>query len=857
MRDDELDEELRADLEMEIAERMREGLSRAEAEQRARQALGNLTLMKEVTREIWGWRSLERLGQDLRYAMRMLRRSPGFAAAVVISIALGVGAVTAVFSVVNAVLMRPLGFRDPERLVAVAEHPSGRLEEGAQVSGPDFDDLRDQNRSFDQLAAYLNFTFPLTDEGEPVMVSCTAVSPEFFDALGMKPLTGRTFRPVEFHRDGAAVLISYGFWQRRFGGDPQILGKIVHFNHGGAEIVGVMPPATDLFQKTDAWLTYIPDFEWARQRDNRFLRLVGRLREGVSVPQAREELQAIYRRMPGVTSSATMEVTPLKDQVVGGTRQALIVLMGAMTLVLLIACANVANLLLARGTARQQEIATRFALGASRGRLARQFLTESLLLALMGGATGVLLAFGLVRLLLQLNPAYLPRTEGIHVDLPVMLFALAVSVAAGLVFSVVPVAAASRAALHDRVRMRGMQGRRDQWARGGLVAAELGLAVILLTGAGLLGRSFLRVLSVAPGFRTENVLTVRLRVPDERVASPFYPELLERVANRPGVDSAAVSDCLPMEYVSGADLLPAGRAIDPAHLPTSDACFISAAYFRALGIPLLEGRAFGQRDGKDTMPVAVVSESVARQLWPGERAIGRRLAVNYRALGRPTETAPQMREVVGVVADVRLHGLEAPSRMAVYLPYEQDATRRSLRAMVLFVRTASDPEPMARSLQSDVRALGPDVPVLSVGTMNGSLRKTLAPRTFSLVLLGCFAAIALLLAAAGLYGVVSYAVARRVREIGIRMALGARRGDVLRSVLGQELRWLAVGLLAGLAGASVIARVLRGMLFGVEPGDPWTLACVIALLAAVAVAACWNPANRAMRVDPLTALREE
>ena len=452
MRDDELDEELRGDLEMEIDERVQSGMSRSDAEASARRAFGSVAAIKEATRETWRWRSLERGAQDLRYAFRLLRRNPAFTAAVVVSIALGVGAQTAVFSVVNAVLLRPLAFAHPDRLVAVMEHPSGGLQDRGTVSGPDFDDFRDQNRSFEHLAAFLRFTFPLTDAGEPIMVRCTGISPEFFEALGMTPLLGRTYRPEEHHIDGEQIILSYGFWQRQFGGDPGILGKVIYLNHAPQQVIGVMPATVDLFADTDAWAKYVPDFSWARQRDNRFLSVIGSLRPGVSAEQGRQELQAIYRRIPGVRSNATIELRSLKDQTVGGVRNALAVLLGAVGLVLLIACANVANLLLARGAARQREIATRYALGASRGRLVRQFLTESLLLSTIGGALGLLLAYGLVRLLVGLNPDYLPRADGVRVDLPVVAFAIAVSLASSVIFSIAPVMAASRDALHEAVQ---------------------------------------------------------------------------------------------------------------------------------------------------------------------------------------------------------------------------------------------------------------------------------------------------------------------------------------------------------------------------------------------------------------------
>ncbi len=524
---------------------------------------------------------------------------------------------------------------------------------------------------------------------------------------------------------------------------------------------------------------------------------------------------------------------------------------------LLIACANVANLLLARGAARQREIATRYALGASRGRLVRQFLTESLLLSTIGGALGLLLAYALVRVLVGMSPDYLPRADGVRLDVPVVTFAIAVSLAASVIFSIAPVIAVSRDSLHDAVKGRGITSPNERSTRGVLVAAELAIAVILLTGAGLLARSFWRLLNVTPGFRADHVLTVRLRVPDDRIEASFYPDLLERVAQRPGIQAAAVSDCMPTGFLAGADLLTPDRPYDPAHVPTADACFVSADYFRALGISLVEGRWFGDVDGAASPPVVVVSESVARQLWPGRNAIGRQVAVNYRSLGRPIEDAPATRTVVGVVADVLQRGLDVPSRTAVYLPYRQDSTNRSLRAMTLFARTAEEPESMARSVQADVRALAPDVPVQAVSSLEAALRKTLAPRTFALVLLGSFAGFALLLAAAGLYGVVSYAVARRAREIAIRMALGARRVDVLQTVLHQELRWLTIGLLAGLGGALALAQLFRGMLVGIGAADRWTFGSVVALLGLVSLAACWNPASRAVRVDPLAVLREE
>jgi putative ABC transport system permease protein len=798
--------------------------------------------------------------QDLRYALRSMRKNPGLTAAVALSIGLGVGANAAMYSIVHSVLLAPLEFRDSGKLVELWEHPSGTVNDRSQMSGPDFIDFRDQNTSFEHVAAVIPaFTFPLSGLGEPMLAHLAAFSPEFFDVFGVKPILGKVYEPADYHEGTNTILISYSFWQRQYGGDPNVVGKKFFLNRALVVVIGVMPPMHDLFGNVDLFSTYIPDYEWARQRGNKFLDIVGRLKPGVTVAQAQQELQAIYRRMPGVQPAATLEAAPVKEQIVGEARPALLVLMGAVALVLLVTCANVANLLLARGAARQKEIATRFALGASRGRIARQFVTESVVLSLAGGAVGVLLSYWLVQVLVRLNPLFLPRVSEIRVDGTVLLFGLAVSLAAGIVFGLAPAMAASRTALNERPRWgRGeANGGGPQWGRGVLVAAELGMAVMLLIGAGLLARSFWRLMEVQPGFRPDHLLTLGLRPTDDLIRSTFYPELLERLGARPAVDAAAVSDCTPFGHVSSADIVAAECIADRNRMPSADACFISPAYFGALGIPLLRGRVFDRRDGASSTPVAVVSAALAQELWPGEDPIGRRLAANYRSLGRATEEAPVEREVVGVVGEVHLRGLETPSRMAVYLPYQQDETGRSLRSMALYVRSKSDPEKMSRSIQSDVRSVGPDVPVLNVKTMEAVMSQSLAPRTFTMAVLGCFAGLALLLAAAGLYGVVAYSVARRTREIGIRMALGASKPDVLGLVVGRELRWLGLGLIAGLAGAVALSRLMGGLLFGVGSTDVVTYAGVVGLLAIVALVACFMPARKAARIDVVVALREE
>ena len=856
--DAELEEEIRFDLDRETEENQRAGLNPHDARAAARRYFGNVSQTQEAMREVWRWAWFDRLVQDLRYTLRSMRKNPGFTAAIVLSIGIGVAANTAMFSVVHGVLLEPIEFRDSGRLVQIWEHPSGGVDDRAQSSGPDFIDFRDQNTSFERLSAVMPaFTFPVSGQGEPILVRCAAFSPEFFDVFGVLPMIGRIYEPAEYHPNHGAILISYGFWKRQFGGDPQIVGKKLEVNHDSQVVIGVMPPTHDLFGNVDLFLTYIPDFPWAKQRGNKFIDLIGRLKPGVTVAQAQQEMQSIYRRMPGVSERATVEAVLLKDQIVRNARPALLLLAVAVALVLLVTCANVGNLLLARGAARQKEIATRIAVGASRGRIVRQFVTESVALSIAGGGFGVLLAFWLVQLLVKFNPGFLPRASQIRLDGNVLLFAVAVSILAGICFGMAPALAASRVTLEERLRSSRGEANAGgrQWGRRMLVASELAMAVMLLVGAGLLARSFWRLTSVDPGFRPDHLLTLNLRITPQQMDSSFYPDLLERIGRRSGVEAVGVSDC--GSFVATADVLAAGRETDPNRLPVADACFASPDYFRALGIALLKGRVFETRDGATAPQVAVISAALAQQLWPGENPLGKRLTANYRSLGRPMDERPVPREVVGVVGEVHLRGLETPSRMAIYLPYQQDATRRSLRSMVLYVRSKADPQLIASSMQGDLRALAPDVPVLTVRTMETVIIQSLAPRTFTLTLLGSFAGLALLLAAVGLYGVVAYSVARRTREIGIRMALGATKKEVIRTVIGRELLSLAAGLLAGIGGAFALSRLLAGLLFGVAATDVFTYVSVVAVLAMVALMASLVPVRRAIRVDPVLALREE
>ena len=563
-----------------------------------------------------------------------MRKNPGLTAAIVLSIGLGVGANAAMFSIVHAVLLQPLEFRDSGRLVQIWQHPSGGVKDRTQSSGPDFIDFRNQNTSFESITAVIPaFTFPLSGLGQPMLAHLMAFSPEFFEVFRIQPMLGRIYDPPDYHDGSNSAIISYGFWQRQFGGDPLVLGKKFDVNHAPQVVTGVMPPTHDLFSNIDIFATYIPDYPWAVQRGNKFLDLVGRLKPGVSVAQAQQEMQAIYRRMPGVAPTATLEAVPVKDQIVGNSRPALLVLMSAVALVLLVTCANVANLLLARGAARQREIATRFALGASRGRIVRQFVTESVGLSLTGGGVGVLLSYWLVNLLVRFAPQFLPRASGISVDINVLLFGLAVSLAAGVVFGLAPAVAASRTILNERLR----PGRGEanaggrQWGRGALIASELAMAVVLMVGAGLLARSFWRLMEVNPGFRPDHLLTLSLRPTDQQVASSFYPDLLERTGSRPGVDAAAVTDCGPFGYVPTADIRSTDRIADPNRLPVADACFASPDYFKALGIAVRQRTqpgasrwrrcAAGGSHQRGAGPGAVARRECARQTSVGELSV--------------------------------------------------------------------------------------------------------------------------------------------------------------------------------------------------------------------------------------------
>jgi predicted permease len=800
------------------------------------------------------------LVQDLRYAFRQLRKSPGFATVAILTLALGIGANTAIFSVIQGVLLRPLPFHDPDHLFAVwAESPEDiSIKTGA--SGPDFQDYKEQSHSFENLAEMLpHFTYTLVGQGEPRTVICTGISYDFFPMLGTQPLLGRLYTQEEYHTDGVQVVISERFWKEQLGGDAHVLGRILNLGGDDATVIGVMPTIPDLFPDTDVWAKVIPDFAWMRLRGNKFLTVIGRTKPGVSRKQAEQDLTAILRRAPGASSNIAVKLVPLKNEVVGQVRAELNIIAAAVGLVLLIACVNVVGLLLARAAKRQSEIAVRLGLGASRRRILQQFVVENLLLSLFGGALGVVLALWGVRLTTSLNFGNLPRSQSIHVNATVLGIALLLTLFTSLLLAWGPSAIFSRLDVTSALRTgRAQVGKSSRRGFQLLIASEISLALVLLVSAGLLFRSFWRAEQSDPGFQPAQLIETYLRTNFYGTeGAPFYKQVLESVSSLPGVEAAAVSDCVPANWTPTANLTFDDRPNDPLKVPTTDACWVSSDFFRATGTTLFRGRVFSQHDDEAAPPVVIVNRAMAQTYWLGQDPIGKRIAVSYVGPGRDRSAAPRFREVVGVVANVKQRGLDVSAEPALYMPFLQDTTHHVFAGMHLFVRSAGDPLSLAASLRARVHAVKSDQPINEIRTMDSITLQTLATRRLSLLLMGAFATLALVLSALGLYGAIAYSVSQRTREFGVRIALGGRRQDVLILVMKEGLRQALTGIIAGAILALAAARAMAGLLFGVTSTDPLTFAGVAFLLLVTAVAACYIPARRATRVDPMVALRYE
>lgn len=885
-RNEDLERELESDLTLEEEEQRERGVPPQESSFAARRAFGNTTLIREQTHEAWGWAPFERLLQDFRYALRQIRRSPGFAVAAVATLALGIGASTAIFSVTDAVLLRPLPYPNPQQIVRIWEQaPDGHTMNLAHLN---FEDFRSQNHTFSNMAEYGFGVETMAGGSEPVRVTVAAVSKDFFTVFGVTPFLGRTFAADELLPHGTpAILVSYGYWKQDLGG-AQNLSRF-HLVMGGTDysVVGVMPAAFDFPSGASAWIPSELDPDTGTRTAHNW-HGIGRLREGATVAEARADLGTIARRLKShygrEVDLNNAAVIPLADAAVGNVRMALLVLLAAVGTLLLISCANVAGLSIARTSARTRELAVRSAMGAGRGRLIRQFLAESLVMSLLAGIAGIVIAGIGVRMLPAILPANLPRQKGIAMNPQVLLFALAITILVGLSLGLFTAWRAGRANLRDALNAGAHQHSGSiavQRLRNALVIGEIALTLVVMVIAGLLGRSFLRLIETNPGFRTDHLITLqfsfppRVSVPDAGMgkaasASTLWQvrlidNLLSRLRALPGAGNVGIAGAIP---VAAGDNLADGEFLildgikppsnfaewdvidrNPDHVGHALYCVASRGYFTTLGIPLVRGRLFDERDGLNAPNVAVISEALARQRWPNQNPVGH--VIDFGNM----DGNPKPLTIVGVVGDVRVRGLNLPPGEVIYVDYRQRGmNQNSMPTILMRTNTPEDQIiPVARDLFHQV---APDAPV-TFTTFADEMGGWLADRRFLLLLVGAFAASALVLVSVGLYGVIAFFVTRRTQEIGIRMAVGANRSKILRLVVGEGLRLAVAGVTVGVIASLLMARLLSSLLFGVGPADPLTFSAIVLVLVLVTLAACFIPARRAMTVDPVTALRYE
>jgi putative ABC transport system permease protein len=817
---------------------------------------------------MWGLDSVETLWQDLRYGLRQLRRRPGFTAVAVLTLAVGIGANTAIFSVVDGVLLAPLPYEDPGRLVYVWSAEKARGINQSTVSIPDLRDWREQNRVFDGMAGWWIGGYNLSGGDQPRQVEGWRVSPNFFAVLGASPALGRTFAPdgeqVEKDR---VVILSHSLWTSAFANNPNILGRTIEVDGEPHTVIGVMPAEfSSPFPSVQLWMPWPARTESTASRGARFLRVIARLKPGATIERAEAEMDAIASRLAQSykeDAGVAAYLVPARDQIAGSVRPVLLVLLGAVGFVLLIGCANLANLLLARSAARDKEFAIRAALGARRSDLVRQVLTESLLLALLGGAAGILMAVWGMGYLRTVVESQIPRAQDIGLDARVLWFTAALSLFTGLAFGLLPALGSFRARLGESLKeggrgwVAGVEGRR---VRDLLVIGEVALALVLLMGAGLLVNSFERLRAVDPGFNPDKVLTCQISLPSSNYKNPqivtFFQQLLTRVRALPGVKAAGATMTLPLRNSGGgfwSGLNVEGRlAAARESIPIVSFIQVTPGYFRALSIPVLEGRAFTEADNSDQSPkVAIINATLARRFFAGVDPIGQRITMGEDASKGPWLT------VVGVVGDAALESLSDPRFPQVFSPHAQGVEGGPSGGMDLVVRTSADPLSVAAEVRGEVHALDKDQSVADVQTLGQVVSTSLAQPRLNTLLLGSFAALALLLAALGIYGVISYSVALRTREIGVRMALGAERADVLKLVVRHGMMLALAGGAIGLVGALLLTRLMSSLLYGIQPTDPPTFLAVLAMLAGVSLVASYIPARRATKVDPMVALRYE
>ena len=872
-RDRELTDELESHLQLHIDDNLRRGMSPEEARRQAVIGLGGLEQTKEIYRDRRGLPMIETLLQDLRFGARTLARNPGFTAVAVLTLALGIGATTAIFSVVYGVLLRPLPYRDSNRIMAVFELTSKGTP--SRLADPNFDDFRDQSRSFQAIAKYGDNVASVSGARQPTRTTVANVSPEFLKVFGIQPILGRDFTAGDAKKGaGPTVLVSYGYWKQELG-SPRDLSQS-HLKIDGAiySVIGVLPAGFRFPSDADLWLPADLGGENPSRTSHNYS-AVGRLRDGVTVQQANGDISAIARRIHDISSEQGDYllkdgiVVPLQDSITGQARSPLLVLLGAVGFLLLVACANVANLLLAQASVRERELAIRSALGAARGRLVRQFLTEAFLLALVGGGLGVLGAFWGVAGLVALAPENLPRLDSVSISIPVLVFAflLSTAVAAGLgVFTAVRATSGDlRKALVEGGR--GQAGAQNSQRVGQIiVAAQIAITLVLVVGAGLLGRSLMKVLEVDPGFRTDKIVAMDVSLPwveDPKAKADqaiFFSKLIDRLKQIPGVRKVGAVSALPMDggLPDGTFLLMSQNELPKTvdgfgllrrqkeRIGIADFCVATDEYFQVLGIPLIRGRIFDERDGPNSPHVAVISESLARDRWPNQDPIGHTIEFGNM------DSDLRLLTIVGIVGDVHEDSLDLPPQPTVYV----DLFQRPRSAITLTMLSDADTRSVTSAARGILQDLNPEIPA-KFGTFSQIYSASLGSRRFNVILVGFFGIVALLLATAGVFGVMAYSVSRRTREIGVRVALGASSSDVLRMILSQGLRTIFIGVAVGIIGSLALTRTVESLLFGVTATDPLTFAGVTLLLVGTALLACYVPARRAMRVDPMVALRHE
>jgi predicted permease len=862
----EMEEELRFHLRMRAAENVRRGMAQAEAAQAAQHSFGSWLRVKETCRDIKGGGVVETLMQDVIFGLRMLRKNPGFTLVAILTLALGIGANTAIFSVVDAVLLRALPYKHANRLVVMWEHKNGGRNKHNVVSPANFLDWQEQAQSFDDMAAYVDVRFNLTGAGAPVEVPAQVSTGNLFELLGAQAALGRTYTNADAEpgHDNVVVL-SHNLWQRQFGGDSSIVGKTLTMNGHAVTVIGVMPADFKWFIKENS-LTGKPAELWTpnkwtdRRRIGRFLSAVARLKPGVSVAQAQAEMDTISGRLAqqyaDFDAGWSVELVPVRTQLAGEITKPLLVLLGAVAFVLLIACANVANLMMARAATRQKEIAIRTALGAGRWRMVRQLLTESIMLALAGGIVGLLLALWGVDLLVALSPPNLISRTDVGLSLSVLGFTFGVSLLTGIVFGLLPALEAARSDPQEALKESGrssMGSPRSRRVRGAFVVAEIALALVLLVGAGLMMKSFLRLEAVNPGFEAQNLLTMRVllpraKYPDDAKRIAFFRQAVEHMQALPGVRAAAAATELPFGGLGSAtDFAIEGQPAPPAgNNQTTDVHATDENYFRTLSIPVIKGRTYTAQEAMEDRHVVVINETLARQYFPDTNPIGQRLIIDMKDENKPDE-------IIGVVGDAKYATLEGEPHAMVYWPHAQLANS----AMTIVLRTTGDPMNLAAAAQREIQALDKDQPVADVRTMESLIGESISRTRFGTLLLDVFAAVALLLATVGIYGVMSYSVVQRTHEIGIRMALGAQVSDIFRLIVGQGMLFTLSGVALGLGAAFALTRLLASLLYEVSATDPAIFAGLSVLLTLIAFVASYVPARRATKVDPLIALRYE